>query len=40
VPERSNCPAVCGNREVGEMPVNDLPQSFPLFRDWMVHSAP
>ncbi len=37
VPERSNCPAVCGNREVGEMPVNDLPQPFPLFRDWTVH---
>ena len=30
VPERSNCPAVCGNREVGEMPVNDLPQAISL----------
>src|SRR5216683_1096445 len=22
------------------MPENDLPQPFPVFRDWMVHSAP
>ena len=40
VSERSKRPTVGRNCEVGEMPENDLPQPFPLFRDWMVHSAP
>jgi hypothetical protein len=40
MPERTERPAVCRNCKVGEMPENDLPQPSPLFRDWMVHSAP
>ena len=40
MPERPKCPAVCGNCKVGQVPENDLPQPFPLFRDCMVHSAP
>lgn len=40
VPERPKRPAVCRDCKVSEMPENDLPQPFPLFRNWMVHSAP
>ena len=38
-PERCQRPDVRWDRIVSEVASYDLPQPFPLFRDWPVHSA-